>query len=91
MFDTHCPECDQRQLIFPSQIRQLINDKQGIVALFTCWCGAPGAERLSTASAHKPAATPDRTLDLKAPGTHLSGVRARRRDLPDGPRHATCR
>jgi len=55
MFDTYCPECQKRQLIFPSQVTQLVNDEQGIVAIFSCWCGAPGAERLSTVAGHRPA------------------------------------
>ena len=40
MFDTHCTACDQRQLIFPSQISALTNTDEGIVVDFTCWCGA---------------------------------------------------
>lgn len=59
MFATHCTECDKRQLIFPSQIKQLVNDERGIVAIFTCSCGALGAERLSTVAAGKPTARPD--------------------------------
>ena len=42
MFDIHCSACDRRQLIFPGQIRDLINDDAGILVLYTCWCGAPG-------------------------------------------------
>lgn len=54
MFTAHCPECDKRQLILPSQVKQLINDEQGIVAIFTCWCGERGAERLRTVAAKTP-------------------------------------
>lgn len=58
MFDVHCRECAKRQLIFPSQVTQLVNDEHGIVAIFTCWCGAPGAERLRTVAGHKSKAAP---------------------------------
>lgn len=40
MFDSHCAACDQRQLIFPSQVTSLVNTADGIVIGFTCWCGA---------------------------------------------------
>lgn len=52
MFVTYCTECQKRQLIFPSLVNHLINDEQGTVAIFTCWCGALGAERLSTVPGH---------------------------------------
>lgn len=51
MFTTHCPDCDTRWLIFPGQIKQLVNDEHGIVAIFTCWCGRLRSERLSTVAA----------------------------------------
>jgi hypothetical protein len=55
MFDTKCHACQKRQLIFPGQVRKLINDEQGIVAIFRCWCGSLGAERLrSTGVANNP-------------------------------------
>jgi len=39
MFLHHCTSCDQRQLIFPSQITGLTNTDSGILVGFTCWCG----------------------------------------------------
>jgi hypothetical protein len=51
MFDIHCPACDRRQLVFPSQITALVNDEQGIVVMYTCWCGAAGAWRTGAAQA----------------------------------------
>jgi DNA-directed RNA polymerase subunit M/transcription elongation factor TFIIS len=51
MFDFTCPACQQRRLIFPSQIRHLVNDDEGIVLVFTCWCGALGAMRTGAADA----------------------------------------
>lgn len=35
-----CTSCSKRQLIFPSQITGLTNTDHGILATFTCWCGA---------------------------------------------------
>jgi hypothetical protein len=40
MFDNHCTACDQRQLIFPSQVTSMSNTDHGIVVTYTCWCGA---------------------------------------------------
>jgi hypothetical protein len=40
MFDHHCSACDQRQLIFPSQVSGLVNTDHGIAVVFECWCGA---------------------------------------------------
>ena len=40
MFDHTCTACEKRQLIFPSQITNLVNTDRGIVTTFTCWCGA---------------------------------------------------
>ena len=60
MFDIHCNECQKRQLIFPSQISRLVNDDEGIVVFYTCWCGAAGAWRTgaaATASTAAPAVT----------------------------------
>lgn len=48
MFAAHCAACHQRQLIFLSQLVQLVNDERGIVAIYRCSCGALGAERLRT-------------------------------------------
>ena len=31
MFDHHCTACDQRQLIFPSQVTSVVNTDHGIV------------------------------------------------------------
>lgn len=45
MFDHYCPACEKRQLLFGSQITQIVNDEQGIVVLLTCWCGEPAAIR----------------------------------------------
>lgn len=41
MFVHHCTACDQRQLIFPSQISGVaeVDGKSGLA--FTCWCGEP--------------------------------------------------
>jgi len=50
MFDIHCTACQKRQLIFPSQVTNLVNDEQGIVVFYTCWCGAAGAWRTGAAS-----------------------------------------
>ena len=64
MFDIHCSACDRRQLIFPGQIRDLINDDAGILVLYTCWCGAPGAWRTGAAHTEKsaPRATGEHAL-----------------------------
>ena len=40
MFDHHCTSCDKRQLIFPSQVTDMVNTDHGIIVAFTCWCGA---------------------------------------------------
>ncbi len=38
---THlCSACDKRQLIFPSQITAVADSDHGVLATFTCWCGA---------------------------------------------------
>ena len=50
MFDINCPACERRQLIFPSQVTNLVNDEQGIVVFYTCWCGVAGAWRTGAAS-----------------------------------------
>lgn len=62
MFDTICPSCEKRQLVFPAQVSEIINDEQGIVAVFTCWCGAVGAERLRTTAGSKQAPVPDHAM-----------------------------
>jgi RNase P subunit RPR2 len=60
MFDFYCPECNKRQLIFPSQIRSLVNDEQGIAVIFSCWCGALATFR--TGAAHQASTTPEHVL-----------------------------
>lgn len=60
MFTHTCTACEQRQLIFPSQITALVNTERGIEVSFTCWCGvdqthltgraAGGARRTSVAA-----------------------------------------
>ena len=40
MFDHKCTACAKRQLIFPSQITDMVTTGAGIVVRFTCWCGA---------------------------------------------------
>ena len=40
MFKLDCPSCEKTQLIFPSQVRSLVNTTHGIEAAVTCWCGA---------------------------------------------------
>ena len=48
MFDNYCPECDKRQLVFPSQIRSLTNTDRGIEVCYTCWCGSQQTWRTGT-------------------------------------------
>ena len=45
MFDFSCVSCQRRQVLFPSQIQQIINDEHGIVMIVRCWCGELGAIR----------------------------------------------
>lgn len=45
MFDIHCPSCDTRRLIFPSQIRGLVNHDGVIHVAYRCWCGEAGVWR----------------------------------------------
>jgi hypothetical protein len=40
MFDHVCSSCHRRQLIFPSQVTDLVNTDHGIELSFVCWCGA---------------------------------------------------
>ena len=40
MFDAHCSACDQRRLVFTSQITSLANTDHGIEVAYTCWCSA---------------------------------------------------
>ncbi|QZY29391.1 hypothetical protein [Nocardioides coralli] len=56
MFAHHCTECDRRQLIFPTQVRGIVNSEHGIVVDFRCWCGAE--QRLVTGRAARGALTP---------------------------------
>ena len=62
MFDHYCPACEKRQLLFPSQITQIVNDEQGIVVLLTCWCGEPAAVRTGKGSGPRSTPTPARAL-----------------------------
>jgi hypothetical protein len=55
MFDFDCPACNRRQVLFPSQVKQIINDDHGMTVIVDCWCGELGAIRTG-AKAH---ATPD--------------------------------
>lgn len=63
MYDYTCSHCRQRSLIFPSQVRAVINDEAGIVVVLTCWCGETGALRTGQAATarripnHAPAPT----------------------------------
>ncbi len=57
MFDHHCTACDQRKLIFPSQITGLANTDHGIVVTFTCWCGAEQTMLTGRRAARAPKAT----------------------------------
>ena len=40
MFKHHCSACDRTQLIFDSQVVSVTGTPEGVVATFTCWCGA---------------------------------------------------
>jgi hypothetical protein len=40
MFDHFCTVCRQRRLIFPTQVRSIVNDDRGVHVRFACWCGA---------------------------------------------------
>jgi hypothetical protein len=51
MFDFHCAECSRRQVLFASQVQQVISDDQGVVVIVRCWCGGLGAIRTG-AKAH---------------------------------------
>jgi hypothetical protein len=51
MFDNYCPECDKRQLIFPSQIVAVVNTDHGIEVAYTCWCGTEQTWRTGAALA----------------------------------------
>ncbi len=39
MFDLFCPHCSTRRLIFAGQVRDLVNDQDGVHVLVECWCG----------------------------------------------------
>ncbi|HET7388813.1 MAG TPA: hypothetical protein VFJ19_19335 [Nocardioidaceae bacterium] len=45
MFDFCCDACHRRVVLFASQIKQVVNDEQGIVLVVRCWCGELGAMR----------------------------------------------
>ncbi len=50
MFEYYCHHCENRTVLFPSQLKRLVNDEQGIVTILECWCGELGAVR--TGSKH---------------------------------------
>jgi len=54
MFTDTCTACAKTQLIFPSQITELVNTDRGPVLHYTCWCGEP-----QTWVAHEPLAHRD--------------------------------
>ena len=41
MFLNECTACGREQLIFLSQVSAYEETSRGVVAHFTCWCGAP--------------------------------------------------
>jgi hypothetical protein len=51
MFDVFCPRCASRRLIFPGQVRGLVNDDRGIAVAYQCWCGELGIWRTGKARA----------------------------------------
>jgi hypothetical protein len=53
MYDHHCPACDKRQLIFPSQVTSLVNTDHGIIVAFECWCGAEQTMLTGNAVGHR--------------------------------------
>lgn len=56
MFDLYCPHCSTRRLMFAGQVRDMVNDADGVHVVVECWCGglvlwssaAPQAARSST-------------------------------------------
>lgn len=40
MFTNHCEACQRRQLIFPSQVKAVLDTETGVELLYTCWCGS---------------------------------------------------
>ncbi len=40
MFDHVCTACGQRQLVFASRVRSVVNTDAGIQVTHICWCGA---------------------------------------------------
>lgn len=50
MFDFRCAMCNRRQVLFASQVNQVINDDQGIALIVRCWCGELGAIRTGSKS-----------------------------------------
>jgi hypothetical protein len=58
LFTNHCQACEKRQLIFPSQVKAVLDTEAGVELLYTCWCGSeqtylmvPAAERHELAAA----------------------------------------
>lgn len=39
MFDLFCPHCSTRRLMFAGQVRDLVNDSNGVHVVLECWCG----------------------------------------------------
>ncbi len=39
MFTRQCTTCDRRQLVFPSQLTDVVATEAGIQVSYTCWCG----------------------------------------------------
>ncbi|GAB3259534.1 hypothetical protein GCM10027425_22020 [Alteromonas gracilis] len=40
MFTAHCPACQKRSLVFPSQVSRWGKDSDGsLTARYNCWCG----------------------------------------------------
>ncbi len=51
MFDVYCTNCEKKRLLTPGSVRSVINDDQGIVVIYKCYCGELGA--LRTGAAHE--------------------------------------
>jgi hypothetical protein len=58
LFTNHCHACEKRQLIFPSQVKAVLETDAGVELLYTCWCGSeqthmmvPAEERHQVAAA----------------------------------------
>ena len=58
MFDVFCTECSRRQLVFPSQVRGIVNDETGIHVVYRCRRGHLGVWDTGRATRTAPAAAP---------------------------------